>query len=77
VLIVDETCDSGDTLRLARHAVVNAGATTVRTAVGFRTGSYEPDFHALATESGIVLPWDREVLVDGELVPNPTYEGRI
>ncbi|MDF1505359.1 phosphoribosyltransferase [Roseisolibacter sp. H3M3-2] len=77
VLIVDETCDSGDTLRLARHAVVNAGAHTVRTAVGFRTGSYEPDFHALATESGIVLPWDREVLVDGELVPNPTYEGRI
>src|SRR5205085_10662561 len=77
VLIVDETCDSGDTLRLAVGAVVNAGAVTVRTAVGFRTGSYEPDFHALATESAIVLPWDREVLVNGELVPNPTYEGML
>ena len=77
VLVVDETCDSGDTLRLARSAIVNAGAHTVRTAVGFKTGSYEPDFHALATESGIVLPWDREVLVDGELLPNPTYAGRI
>jgi hypothetical protein len=21
------------------------------------------------------LPWDREVLVHGELVPNPTYSG--
>ncbi|MBV9879441.1 MAG: phosphoribosyltransferase [Gemmatirosa sp.] len=74
VLIVDETCDSGDTMRLAVSAIVNAGAKAVRTAVGFRTGSYEPDFHALATESTIVLPWDREVLVHGELVPNPNYE---
>ena len=73
VLIVDETCDSGETLRLAVGAIVNAGATEVRTAVGFKTGSYEPDFHALATESTIVLPWDREVIVEGELLPNPLY----
>src|SRR2546430_12383289 len=66
VLIVDETCDTGDTIRLAIAAVVNAGAAEVRTAVGFRTGPYEPDFHALATESAIILPWDREVLVKGE-----------
>jgi hypothetical protein len=45
----------------------------VRTAVEVKTGSYEPDFHALATESTIVLPWDREVIVDGELVLNPAY----
>jgi hypoxanthine phosphoribosyltransferase len=75
VLIVDETCDSGATMRLAVAAIVNAGATTVRTAVSFKTGTYEPDFYALATESTIVLPWDREVLVDGELLPNPMYEG--
>jgi uncharacterized protein len=73
VLVVDETCDTGDTLRLAVAAMVNAGAAEVRTAVGFLTGSYEPDFHALATESTIVLPWDREVLIDGELLPNPVY----
>jgi hypoxanthine phosphoribosyltransferase len=73
VLVVDETCDSGVTLRLAISAVVNAGAAEVRTAVAFRTGPYEPDFYALATESTIVLPWDREVLIDGELVPNPLY----
>lgn len=75
VLLVDETCDSGDTLRLARAAIVNAGAVEVRTAVSFRTGPFEPDFHGLATDSTIVLPWDREVLMDGELVPNPKYEG--
>ena len=73
VLIVDETCDSGETLRLAVASIVNAGATEVRTAVGFRTGSYEPDFHALATASTILLPWDREVIEEGELVPNPAY----
>ena len=73
VLIVDETCDSGDTLRLAVSALVNAGASDVRTAVSFRTGTYEPDFHALATDSTIILPWDREVLIDGDLVPNPLY----
>jgi uncharacterized protein len=73
VLVVDETCDTGATMRLAVAAVVNAGASEVRTAVAFQTGPYLADFHALATESTIVLPWDREVLVDGELLANPLY----
>ena len=70
---MDETCDSGETMRLAVAAVVNAGAGEVRTAVAFRTGEYAPDYHAIATQSTVVLPWDREVLVDGELMPNPRY----
>jgi len=73
VLLVDETCDSGETMRLAKAALVNAGASDVRTAVSFRCGAYEPDFHALATESTIVLPWDREILINGDLQPNPKY----
>src|SRR3954469_21428666 len=43
VLIVDETCDTGDTIRLAVASVVNAGAVEVRTAVAFQTGPYTPD----------------------------------
>ena len=77
VLIVDETCDSGATMRLAVSAIIDAGAREVRTAVAFQTGGYEPDYHALATESTIVLPWDREVLFQGELVPNPLYRATI
>ena len=77
ILLVDETCDSGDTLRLATNAIVNAGAKELRSAVCFRTGAYAPDFHALATESTIVLPWDREVLVDGELLLNPLYRAAL
>ena len=73
VLIVDETCDSGDTIRLAISAVTDAGAAAIKTAVAFQTGAYTPDFHAIATESTIILPWDREILVDGELVQNPLY----
>ena len=72
-LIVDETCDSGETLRLAISALVNVGAADVRTAVSFKTGEFEPDYYALETESTIVLPWDKEILVEGELVPNPKY----
>ena len=52
---------------------INAGSSEVMTAVSFRTGSYRPDFHALETDSDIVLPWDRETIVDGELRPNPKY----
>jgi hypoxanthine phosphoribosyltransferase len=75
VLVVDETCDSGQTMRLAVGAVVNAGAREVRTAVSFRTGVYLTDYYAMATQAMIVLPWDREILVDGELQPNPKYAG--
>ncbi len=77
VLVVDETCDSGDTLRLALAACVNGGAADVRTAVAFRTGEFKPDFCALTTQSTIILPWDREILVDGELVTNPLYAGAL
>ncbi len=73
VLVVDETCESGDTLKLALSAVRRHSPAAVKSAVSFRTGSYEPDFYALATESFIVLPWDREIVRDGELIVRPDY----
>ncbi len=74
VLIVDETCNGGDTLRLAIAAIVNAGAREVRTAVSWKTGPYMPDFFGLETDARIVLPWDREQIVNGVLSPNPKYD---
>ncbi|MGH7593705.1 MAG: phosphoribosyltransferase [Gemmatimonadales bacterium] len=71
VLLVDETCDSGDTLKLAIHAVGAVRPKAVRTAVSFQTGQWAPDFHAFVTEKAIVLPWDREVFENGELVTRP------
>lgn len=73
VLVVDETCDSGDTMKLALAAVRRLQPRDVQSAVSFKTGPYVPDFYALATESRIVLPWDREVVVEGELVTRPEY----
>lgn len=73
VLIVDETCESGSTLRLALNEVRALHPSEVRTAVSFRTGQYQPDFHAFETGSFIILPWDREVIESGELVRRADY----
>ena len=77
VLIVDETCDSGDTLKIALAAVRKLGPKEVRTAVSFKTGPYAPDYHALETENFIMLPWDREVIEDGKLVMRPDYAAKL
>lgn len=71
VLVVDETCDSGDTLKLAVHAIKGGKPADIRSAVSFQTGKWLPDFHAFVTEKAIVLPWDREVIENGELVMRP------
>lgn len=77
VLVVDETCDSGDTLKLALATVREQRPAAIRTAVSFKTGPYQPDFYALETESFIVLPWDREVVAGGKLVMRPDYAARL
>ena len=68
---------SGNTVIEGGTCIKFASGTTPKIqilgTVDCKTGPYQPDFHALATESTIVLPWDREVLVEGELVPNPMY----
>ena len=71
ILLVDETCDTGHTLKLALHELQAAKPREVKTAVSIRTGAYEPHFHALETDKLIVLPWDREIIVEGELVVRP------
>lgn len=73
VLLVDETCDTGHTLRLAMNETRAAAPAELRTAVSFKTGPYEPDFHSFETDKFIILPWDREVVRDGQLVPRPDY----
>jgi hypoxanthine phosphoribosyltransferase len=77
VLVVDETCDSGSTMRLALNEVRALRPLEVRSAVSFKTGPYQPDFHAFETENFIILPWDREVIQGGELVVRPDYAARL
>ena len=77
VLIVDETCDSGATMKLALSEVRAKRPAEVRTAVSFKTGEYAPDFAAFETENFIILPWDREIIQNGELVTRPDYAARL
>jgi len=77
VLLVDETCDSGDTMRLAASVMREEGAQQLKTAVSFRCGDYKPDYFALQTTAFIILPWDRWVVADGELVIRPDYAAAI
>ncbi len=76
VLLVDEICDSGDTMRLALAAVRDVSPAEVRTATSLvREGGYVPDYYAVETAGIVIFPWDREVLDSGQLVENPEYEG--
>src|SRR5207302_1308970 len=77
VLLVDETCESGSTMKLALAAVRDLKPAAVKTAVSFKTGTYKPDFYALENENFIILPWDLEVIVDGEIVVRPDYRAKL
>src|SRR5437870_5885344 len=77
VLVVDETCDTGDTMKVALNAVRELKPAAVKTAVSFRTGDYKPDFYALESENFIILPWDREIIVGGEIVMRPDYAEKL
>ena len=69
--------DAGETMKLALATLRDLRPGAVKTAVSFRTGDYRPDFHALETKNFIILPWDREVIVDGEIVMRPDYAEKL
>ena len=79
VLIVDELCTSGDTLRMATNSLRQVGPAEIRTAVNFvKVGGFRPDFYALETQGTIIFPWDRHLVNGaGDLVVNPMYRDLI
>lgn len=79
VLIVDEICTSGETLRLAMNAIRQVGPTEIRTATSLvKHGGHHPDFYALETDQTVIFPWDRQVISEaGEIVTNPMYSDAI
>jgi uncharacterized protein len=77
VLVVDETCDTGSTMRLAMNEVRALRPAEAKSAVSFKTGEFTPDFHAFETDNFIILPWDREIIQGGELIVRPDYAARL
>ena len=79
VLLVDEICTSGETLRVAGNALRNVAPREVRTATSIvKVNGHRPDYFALETDAEVVFPWDRHIVnPDGALVVNPAYRDLI
>jgi len=74
VLLVDEICTTGETLRMALAAIRDVRPAEVRTATSFaRPTGYKPDYFALETDATVIFPWDRKIFQDRALVVNPRY----
>ena len=75
VLIVDEICDSGETLTIVKEIIQEMGARMVRSAVLYAHtwGAAVPDYVGLVTDALILNPWDREIWAEGGFQFHPEY----
>jgi len=75
VLLVDEICDSGETLTICVKAIQEMGALSVRTAVLYAHtwGADIPDYIGIITDALILNPWDREIWSQGGFQFHPEY----
>jgi len=73
VAVVDEICDTGETLAIVAAACIEAGAASVTTAslVAHSWADPPPDIVALQSDAFVVFPWDREVYLGGRWQPHP------
>jgi hypoxanthine phosphoribosyltransferase len=76
VLVVDEICDTGETLKKVAKRAEKLGAT-VQTAVLYAHthSATVPDYIGIITDALILNPWDREVVQDGAFIVHPEYAG--
>jgi len=74
-VIVDEICDSGETIVMVKNKCLDLGAATVKSAVLYAhtKAVHVPDYIGIITDELLLNPWDREVLRDGEFRFNPEY----
>jgi uncharacterized protein len=79
VAVVDEIADSGESLEVARQAVLDAGAAEVVTAclVQHTWAKPAPTFSGLVSDELIIFPWHRSVLRDGEWRLHPELESAL
>ena len=75
ILIVDEICDSGETLHMVRETCIALGASLVKSAVLYsHTKAVNvPDYIGIVTDELLLNPWDREVLREGRFHFAPEY----
>ena len=75
VLVVDEMCSTGETLRLVRERALAQGAAAARTATLYAHtwGAAAVDYTGLITDELVLNPWDREIYRDGAFTFHPEY----
>jgi hypoxanthine phosphoribosyltransferase len=74
-VVVDEICDSGETIIMVKNKCIELEASTVRSAVLYAhtKAVHVPDYIGIITDELLLNPWDREVFRDGEFHFNPEY----
>ena len=75
VLIVDEICDSGETIRIVEEKASALGASSVKSAVLYShtKAVHVPDYIGIISDELLLNPWDREILKDGKFRFHPEY----
>jgi hypoxanthine phosphoribosyltransferase len=75
VLVVDEICDSGETILMVKEKCLALGVSLVKSAVLYaHTKAVNvPDYIGIITDELLLNPWDREVFRDGEFHFHPEY----
>ncbi len=79
LLVVDEICDSGETLTMVKEKAEALGASAVRSAVMYSHtwGASIPDYIGLITDALLLNPWDREILGNNGFQFHPEYAGAL
>jgi hypoxanthine phosphoribosyltransferase len=75
VLVVDEMCSSGETVRLVKARALELGAAEARTATLYAHtwGVAAVDYTGLISDELVLNPWDREVYREGAFAFHPEY----
>lgn len=75
VLVVDEICDSGETILVVKEKALILGASLVKSAVLYaHTRAVDvPNYIGIITDELLLNPWDREILRDGGFQFHPEY----
>lgn len=63
LVIIEEVCDTGHTLRFLKDWLIEQGADSVHSAVlhykpGLSQTDFEPDWYVVKTDKWIVYPWE-------------------
>jgi hypoxanthine phosphoribosyltransferase len=75
ILVVDEICDSGETILMLKEKCLALGASLVKNAVLYAhtKAAHVPDYIGIITDELLLNPWDREILREGKFHFQPEY----